>query len=324
MASADEHQYDEQLLTRYLLGEVSEQEAERLDESSIADAAFASHLDAVENDLVDAYVEGMLSGETLARFENFYLSSPNRREKVEFAKALLRFNEKTMAAAAHSDTARAATGVRSEDQALRRHVPGRWFTVPRLGLQWGFAAAAVLMFAAALYLFQENEWLQKQGAQARSQQSVLEQHAQALENELNEQRSANTGMLRELESLRASLPESHALKTIAVLLLAPTRGAGQIPSVSVPPGTEQVRIHLQLEPNDFRLYQVSLKDPSTNRTLWDASKLHPGVQGQNKVVSANVPARLLKQQNYVMELAGVPAQGNVELLTSYAFKVVLE
>lgn len=324
MSSAEPQLFDDEVLIRYLLGSLPEEEAERLDELSIADTAFASHLNAVENGLVDAYVEGTLSGETLARFKNFYLSSPKRREKVEFAKTLLRFKEKTVAAAAQSDTPRAATGARSQDQALRSHVPRRWYTVPRLGLQWGFAAAGVLMFAAVLYIFQENERLQKQGAQALSQQAALEQHAQELEKELIEQRSANTGMLRELESLRASLPESHALKTIAVLLLAPTRGAGQIPSVSVPPGTEQVRIHLQLEPNDFRLYQVALKDPSTGRILWDAIKLHPGSQGQNKVVSANVPARLLKQQNYVMELTGVPTQGNAELLASYAFKVVLE
>ena len=92
MSSADKHEYDEQLITRYLLGAVSGEEAERLDELSISDDEFAWGLNAIENDLVDGYARGELSGDTLERFKKFYLSSPKRLEKVEFAKTLLRLN----------------------------------------------------------------------------------------------------------------------------------------------------------------------------------------------------------------------------------------
>jgi hypothetical protein len=44
----------------------------------------------VEDDLVDAYVRGRLSGEMLERFESFYLESPYRRAKVRFADVLCR------------------------------------------------------------------------------------------------------------------------------------------------------------------------------------------------------------------------------------------
>jgi anti-sigma-K factor RskA len=324
MSSADKHQFDEQLLTRYLLGAVSGEEAERLDESSVADSEFALHLDGVENDLVDSYVVGALSGETLERFEKFYLSSPRRREKVEFARALLRFEERAATAAAPVSTAPAVSDARLQDQAPQHRSPGRWFTVPRIGLQWVFAAAALAMLLASSYLFVENERLRKQGDDARSQQTALDLRARELERELSEQRSANAGMLRELESLRASLPEPRVLKTIAVLLLASTRGVGQVPTVAVPSGTDQVRFQLQLEPSDFRTYQVALKDPVTGQTLWEAAKLLAGSRGQSKIVSVSVPAHLLKQQNYTLELTGVPAQGNPELVTSYVFKVVLE
>ena len=85
---------DDQLLIRYLLGSLEEDKAERLDELSVADDDFAWRLKAVENDMVDSYVRGDLSGETLARFESFYVSTPRRRERVEFARALLAFTAK--------------------------------------------------------------------------------------------------------------------------------------------------------------------------------------------------------------------------------------
>jgi anti-sigma factor RsiW len=324
MPSADKQGMNDQVLSRYLLGSLPTEEAERLDELSIADDEFALRLDAVENNLVDAYARGDLSGDELEQFQKFYLSSPRRREKVEFARTFLRFAEKTASAVAGATTQPAIPSAQPADQTSHSRSPWRRLTIPKLGLQWGFAVAAMVLLFAGRYLFIENLRLRQQATEVRNQQIALNQRTQDLESQLREQRSANTGLQKELEGLRASLPESHTLKTIAVLLLAPMRGAGQIPTVSVPPGTEQVRIHLQLEPNDFRLYQVALKAPSTNRILWNATKLHPSSQGQNKVVSANVPARLLKQQNYVMELTGVPTQGNAELLTSYAFKVVLE
>jgi anti-sigma factor RsiW len=324
MSSADKHEFSEQLLTRYLLGALPEEETERLDELSIADEKFALHLDAVENDLVDAYVRGELSGETLERFQKFYLSSAKRREKVEFARALTSFDAKTATAAARAVPARTVPSSKPNEDSSKGLSPLRWFSVPRLALQWGFAGATLAMLLASSYLFVENGRLRKQEGEARSQQTALDQRVKELRTELSEQRSANTDMLRELEGMRASLPVSHVLKTIAVLLSAPTRGVGQMPTVSVPPETDRIRIRLQLEPNDFRLYQVALKDPSTNQILWEATNLHAGSQGENKVVSVSVPAHLLKQQNYTMELTGVPTKGSIELLTSYAFRVVLE
>jgi len=80
--------YDDELVTAYLLGAIPPDEADRLDELSIADDEFAARLSAVENDLVDAYVRRELSADRLERFRTVYLASPRRREKVALAEAL--------------------------------------------------------------------------------------------------------------------------------------------------------------------------------------------------------------------------------------------
>src|SRR5215472_18537461 len=126
MTSADKKEYGEQLLTRYLLGALPKEEAERLDELSIADEEFASRLNAVENDLVDSYVREELSGETLERFKSVYLSSSKRLEKIEFANTLLRWNEKAATPAAQASPTKSRT-------------VGPWFGLHWLSLQWGLA-----------------------------------------------------------------------------------------------------------------------------------------------------------------------------------------
>src|SRR5580765_7610112 len=117
MPAPDKPQYDDRLLTQYLLGALPEAEESRLDELSIADDDFAARLVSMENDLVDAYVRGELSGPDLERFRSHYLLSPARREKVRFAEALI-------AAADHSPAA-----------SRTRAASHRWEWRPA----WGFA-----------------------------------------------------------------------------------------------------------------------------------------------------------------------------------------
>ncbi len=85
MSATHSHGRDDRLLIGYLLGSLSEDETERLDELSIADDRFAADLHAVEHDLVDAYASGALDEETRRRFELHYLSSSQGRAKVALA-----------------------------------------------------------------------------------------------------------------------------------------------------------------------------------------------------------------------------------------------
>ena len=74
--------YDDKTIAQYLLGSLSETEAERFDKLSVTDDQFADALRIAEKDLVDAYVQGELTGQDLDRFETYYLSSPLRRSNA--------------------------------------------------------------------------------------------------------------------------------------------------------------------------------------------------------------------------------------------------
>src|SRR5262245_47774225 len=77
---------DDALLVRYLLGELTPEEQALVEARYLADSEFHDELRAVERDLIDQYVRGELAD--TAAFESRFLTSPSRRQKVEFARAL--------------------------------------------------------------------------------------------------------------------------------------------------------------------------------------------------------------------------------------------
>lgn len=321
MSSAKQQRFDDQLLIRYLLGTLPEQEAERLDELSIADDAFVWQLLAVENELVDAHVRGELSGDDLAQFKKSYLSSSKRLQKLEFAQVLSSFDAKATTASEQAALAKRVPSSNTGEESSKRVSPRRWFSVPRLALQWGFAGGCLALLFANGYLLLENAKLRRPTGEVHGSHAAFEQREQELQRQLYEQRSANADLAKELDKLRESQPNLDQLKTFSALLLPPTRGAGQIPTLSVPQGTSLVVLLLTLEADDFSAYRVVLKNPGANQTVWHSTNLQALSSGENKTVSVSFPARLLGQQNYILELSGIAANGRAELIGGYPIRI---
>jgi hypothetical protein len=77
-------------ITRYLLDELPEGERERLEEEYFASDAVWDAVVEAENDLIDAYLRGGLSARDRAQFEAVFLSSAERRDRLELARSLIR------------------------------------------------------------------------------------------------------------------------------------------------------------------------------------------------------------------------------------------
>lgn len=317
MSPQDELIYDDRLLARYLLSDLSPDETARLDERSVADDEFASRLSAVENDLLDAYVRDELSPADMERFRSSYLSSARRRQKVEFAEALLALEKRAAARAPQTGSVAASE---SESQPGSRY--GRVSPLARWAPQWGFAAAALAMLVVAGYLQRQNLELRQQVNQAHEHQKAIDQLTEQLQQQMNDLRS--TDAAKDLEKEKAFQGNRDQLKTVSLLLPPPTRGAGPVATLSLPSGTNVAVLLLALQSDDFPLYRVSLKDSEGNRVLWRSPNLEANRLGQTKAVPAGFPAGLLKEQTYIAELTGLPAHGAAEVVGSYPFRVVLK
>lgn len=320
--------YDPELITQYLLGALPEADAARLDELSITDDEFAGAVSMAEKDLVDAYIQGELAGHELDQFKRFYLASPLRREKVEFARTFQVWSDRNATAP--------AAAVQSERPAKQRSASG-WFgsATSRYGWQWGFAVIALLLLVAGGLLVFQNARLRQQITQEQAKNDLLRQREQELQREIEAQRLANSntgqdqvrdareGVDQEPKQAQADVTPSTGQSSIVSLVLAPPlRAANQVPTILIKPGTNRVAAQLQLEATDHSAYRVALVNPSGNQTLWRSGKLKAKTSPDGKALQLNFDAGLLKTQSvFFLRVFGTAADGSEEVIGDYAFKV---
>jgi hypothetical protein len=335
MSLSNESGHDDRELVRHLLGQLADADAERLDELAIVDDEMAGRLRVVEDDLVDAYVRGTLEPDARLRFESHYLSSPLRREKVSFARTFVRHAD-AMTVAADARTAADAAAVTAGAPGWRDRF-AEWLR-PNGSSRWLVAAAALLLFGCAALLFEDLR-LQRALTDAHRERTALDRRTQELSQQVEAERQAKLAADRELARARASpsaqaaqstatSPESDAAPSasapglLALVLLPQTRGAGSVPTLTLPKSARGVAFALQLESNDFPHYQVSLNDPNTGRRLWRSTTIAPTQTRNQPTVSVVVPAGLLAPQHYSLELTGRGSTGDWHIISSYAVRIV--
>lgn len=326
------HLYTDETIVQYLLGSLPEAQTEQLDELSVTDDSFANALRAAENGLVDAYIQGELAGTEEERFKTYYLSSPRRRQQLEFARALKAFGERHIVTEA-VESQPLGSSTKDVPSGLLAKLPT--FTSTGWAFQWGLAAAALALFIIGGWLVLQNIRLRQQMSQAQARRESPSQREQELETQLSTERSARQDTEKELARVREELARLGKEKeagqppatvnppvSVASFILTPqTRAIGQIKTISIPQGTRDVAVQLELEAIDYTLYRVSLKGGANKRVLWTSKSLKAFSNGQSKALSIRLPATLLRPQVYVFELSGVRAPGAAEVVGSYSFKV---
>jgi anti-sigma factor RsiW len=79
---------DQQMMTEYLLGELPTGQREKLEELLFSDPAFYHTLMVAEDRLIDDYLCCQLSQARQIRFEQYFLISERRREKLALSQTL--------------------------------------------------------------------------------------------------------------------------------------------------------------------------------------------------------------------------------------------
>ena len=173
------------LMTRYLLGDLSEDEQVRLEERFFADDESYRQLVALEDELRYDYAQGNLSARERGLFEKRFLTAPAEKQKVELAKAVLRKTHEAVRLQA------AGEPKRSWWQALTES-----FTLRPVALTSAAAATAAL---CAVLFFSETVNLRKELNDLQSRGSSEQKAAQVA---LNQQKSRDEALNRELQQER--------------------------------------------------------------------------------------------------------------------------
>ena len=88
---------EEELIRSYLLGELSEDELQKVEQRVMSDDHFAERVSIIEDSLVEDYIEGKLAGPDRTSFEKLLLSTPQGSEQVRFTQALKEYSSRIAA-----------------------------------------------------------------------------------------------------------------------------------------------------------------------------------------------------------------------------------
>jgi hypothetical protein len=298
-STVDKRSAADEAAVRYLLGEMKEEEKTALEQGVVGEEDSFEQVAAVEDELIDDYLSGALTAEERDRFEKVYLGSSERRERVEFARALhRRLSEKSRT---------------SPVAPFSPRVPRPFNTL--------LAAAAVLFGAIGLYfawtsieLRRENGSVSRRDQDLSRQLSEVQNRADRLQRDLERQQTEMARLSEQLANL-----QSQAAKAVSFVLTGGlVRDGGTLQTLQIPAGIETVRLTLPLSDASYVSYRAVIQTPE-GKTVWkgDAAPTVPGARS----LLFTVPARALASGDYILSVAGITASGRSETAADISFRV---
>lgn len=324
----------EDVMMKYLLGELSGAEQEAFEEKFFDDEEMFARLLAVENDLVDSYVQGELKGEERARFIKSFLASPEGRQKLENAQALRQY----IAAREVVKPVEAPATTKSAWQFLLD------FLSPRTPIFQYALTAAVLVLTVGLvwFVYQSNSLRSQLQVARKEQQRSLQlqrdlQDAQIREKQLQQHLAEYSGQNEQLaeqlrqeteriEQLERELADSRQRPpSILAAFLTPglTRGGAGPNNIVIPPGTQILKLQLPLpvDKNNYQSYSATLNEAGGGQVLTQKNlKPEPSRSGKSLVV--RLSPRMLQEKTYVVSVKGQTSDGQTQSVEAYQFNVV--
>jgi hypothetical protein len=306
---------DDQLLRSYLLGELSEEEADRLERTLMEDDELFELCEAVEADLLAACDRGELTAADKEQVRRRLASSPAGQRRFALARSL-------------NTAAREPQRITAPPLPFRHRVP-----LPRRVHHWAALAAAVLLVAVGAWFALST--LQRGGPpQMANKIPTPAKRAGTAAPGRPEAPAAKAPVAphprtepaqppQRDERAAAKPPERPApVKAFLTLSLATLRGDEDIQQFRIPPDAELIEIQIDLEGlEDFRSFHAavrSLENEQRNETVWEKGGLAPQRLDWGTALVLEVPAPRLTAGRYEV---GVTA-GTEELTKE--FEVVRE
>jgi hypothetical protein len=303
---------NEELFVRYLLGDVSEQEREPIEERFFADDQYYQDLLVVEDELIYDYLRGALDARQCARFEAQTAASPRRRQKVEIIRGLM---QATIAPQEAKERERISFLDRLRSLLI----------VPLPALQIAMAALLALLAVGSFLLLRRSgeleaelarvEQQREQERQAALQRERLIEDQRARARELSEQLERERGEKERFrEEARRRAAQEQAAQSLA--LSAGTRDSAAAERIAIRRVTARVVIRLDLEGvENYPSYRIEVRT-SQGALIWnqDAASRRDGLR-------LTLPASLLAEGEYEVTLKGRRGDGRFDVVNYYYFIV---
>jgi anti-sigma-K factor RskA len=305
-----------ELMTRYVLGTMSEEERSEVEDQSFADPEFFHELESVRDELIDDYLRVELPAEERELFEKNYLSLPHGCERVEFARALLeRLDRRSQTdATAFTEGAEGAT-------ARAGKLPWRqsWFRDLTAWRAPVAAAAIVLLLVLSAWLYLRNQPGPK--PPVGGEQAQVVQPPQAPTPADNREPRATEQTLPHQPNQPAPKSPDASPSQLAMLLLSPylARDSEATKKLKLAPEITTVQLQLEVEAAGFLIYRAVVQTPEGEQVLVRDDLKAEARRGG--LINLRLPAKLLKDSDYIVRLSGVKNDGVLTELHQYYFRI---
>src|SRR5499427_3425980 len=277
---------DRSLIREYLLGRLDNEK--ELEEQLSHDICFNDELsetvESIEEEIIEDFLDGTLDSVDKDAVNTYFLRSPERKEKLRFARLLRNhFEEQDQLVGTISDTQPSAyTNVVRESSDYSAAIP--WWSHFKTYGQ--LAALIVLCIGSLLYI------------------SALQRKEADLESQLAQEREHSASLVKEAPILESSL---------IPLTLVTDRSRGddtQIPHIEIKPSTRRIMVDIALQGHSPGPFDVHLETKAGNGPIWSA-RLLPLVSssGDTRLVF-DLPAQGMESDVYSF-LVSSPLPGSV-------------
>lgn len=290
-------------MLQYLFGELSIEESAQFEDAYLKNDNVFHELVALENETIDQYVQGGLSGTERERFEKSLLRFPARREAVETARSLLAYS---------ATTENEFSFHQSRPVQVERRPPGKY-------RNWGsrIAAAVLLVTIGALFwLIVNNRRLGNELARLQREQAIAAQDKQELQ--------------RRIDGLQADLKQQYDVLALMPLPSHDTvsftlgsgisRGGGAPEPLVVPARSHRIILRVSVEDNVHSHYSVSVRT-ADDRLLWHKDSIQGRQIDGYKEIVATLPSSLLPTGDYVFRVS-TKTKTSFTQVAGYSFRVV--
>ena len=316
---------NEGVLVRYLLGQLSEEEQQQIEQRAFDDDEFYRQVLEVEDDLRCAYAQGTLSLGQKELFEKRFLVFADERKRVTIARDMMA----ELRQASVEDTA-SSQAARKTDRSLLSW----FFGSASPAMRFAAAAAAMVILAGVVWLLFETARLRNEINRLQAERAAAEQHldersaeerarVEQLDRQIEEERERRAQLEQELARREEQADEQSARPAVVTLFLAPgrIRGGGETRRLVLAPGVEQVRLRLELTGDISSGYRAVVLNPEGNEIL-TRTALSARRDGARPFISFSIPASLLAEDDYELKLTGLDKAGQPERADSYYFTVL--
>ena len=303
-------------ITRYVTGELDEEERQEIEQMYFSDPQFLSEVEAVTDDLVDDYLRGEMAGDVRLQFEQLLRVNPTLRERVAFGRTLLHLIDAT---------------ARPVSEPRRSFAAGLWASLAAL-FSWRLlpatAIAAAIIALCGLWYFASRRTAPP--PTARLESSPSPSNRQEDRPGLTTSPSAvppparSGGPPKTLPpsiSPRPFSPRNSPSLATFFLPVDVVRGNENKPEFPVLPQTQTVALQLEVPDGTAGPFQVALQTRSGEIIQqWD--NLTTQWQQATPVVILKLPVSRLKATDYVVTLSRRVSGGSPVTIHNYLFSIV--